>query len=366
MRKSIVVMALALTALFLSWPLLAQQLITDLELVQIEPTKAHFIFTTPVEGTTALYWGVYGTALKYQDFGGGKVKIHNIVLDNLTPNIFYECFAASALVSGQNIWSKKMSFKTTFIGPVIIRLDEVPAEQPLSVPAGQKNLKVLSVQFETHDTLARYFLKEIQFQLEPILMRAYLESVQLTDENNTWSVGGGGFDQLGRYNLTGLTVPLNDTNVKKKLFLVINLAPNAPIGLQFRCQTFGDWLMAVDTSQLSARVEGAAIGNYFVVTAATGVKIFAETFLSLAQNYPNPFNPTTTIEFFLPNAQNVSLKVYDAFGREVAVLIKNEFYPAGGQKLIFDGTALSSGVYFYRLENAQTQAALQKSMILLK
>ena len=69
---------------------------------------------------------------------------------------------------------------------------------------------------------------------------------------------------------------------------------------------------------------------------------------ALEQNYPNPFNPSTTIKFDLPNASNVRLGVYDILGREVSVLVK-ERRNAGVYEVKFDGSNLSSGVYFYRL-----------------
>lgn len=70
---------------------------------------------------------------------------------------------------------------------------------------------------------------------------------------------------------------------------------------------------------------------------------------ALHQNYPNPFNPTTNIEFHIPTDGIVSLKAYDAIGREVATLA-NEQMNAGSYKTSFDGKGLASGVYFYRLK----------------
>jgi hypothetical protein len=69
----------------------------------------------------------------------------------------------------------------------------------------------------------------------------------------------------------------------------------------------------------------------------------------LAQNYPNPFNPTTNISYVLPRAENVSLKIYDVLGREVATLV-NEAKAQGAYTVPFNASNLASGVYFYKLQ----------------
>jgi hypothetical protein len=69
---------------------------------------------------------------------------------------------------------------------------------------------------------------------------------------------------------------------------------------------------------------------------------------SLSQNYPNPFNPSTSIIFELPKSSEVTLRVYDMLGSEVSVLV-NERREAGVYEVKFDGSGLSSGVYFYRI-----------------
>lgn len=82
----------------------------------------------------------------------------------------------------------------------------------------------------------------------------------------------------------------------------------------------------------------------------------------LEQNQPNPFNPQTKISFTLPQAEQVSLKVYDMLGNEVATL-KNEEMPPGAHALMYDARALSSGTYFYRLQAGAIVATKKMSLV---
>jgi endo-1,4-beta-xylanase len=84
---------------------------------------------------------------------------------------------------------------------------------------------------------------------------------------------------------------------------------------------------------------------------------------ALEQNYPNPFNPTTTISFSLQSKSYVSLKIFDALGREVATLISKELN-AGNHSLRWDASSISSGVYFYRLQVGSYSET--KKLILLR
>ncbi len=83
----------------------------------------------------------------------------------------------------------------------------------------------------------------------------------------------------------------------------------------------------------------------------------------LQQNFPNPFNPATAIEFQLPNPGKVTLKVYDPLGREVATLVDSEM-ENGIHKINFNGSALPSGIYFYKLSSEKY--SLVRKMMLLK
>ncbi|GAB4128861.1 MAG: hypothetical protein Fur0015_02660 [Ignavibacteriales bacterium] len=94
--------------------------------------------------------------------------------------------------------------------------------------------------------------------------------------------------------------------------------------------------------------------------------IAVPTKFSLKQNYPNPFNPYTTIEFTIPNegrAIQTELKIFDALGREIALLV-DEQKPAGSYKVVFDGSNLASGFYYYRLKSGDFVQI--KKMVLIK
>ncbi|MDC3136830.1 T9SS type A sorting domain-containing protein [Bacteroidota bacterium] len=88
------------------------------------------------------------------------------------------------------------------------------------------------------------------------------------------------------------------------------------------------------------------------------------TVVQLHQNFPNPFNPSTQISFTLPEAQQVSLVVYDMLGREVAVLARQQMMPAGSTTFNFDASGLSSGMYIYRL--VSNSSVITKKMTLIK
>ena len=85
---------------------------------------------------------------------------------------------------------------------------------------------------------------------------------------------------------------------------------------------------------------------------------------NLFQNYPNPFNPNTKIRFELPNASNVTLKVYNVRGQLVEVLVNNEKVTAGLKEVEFNATNLSSGIYFYTIQVGDFKAT--KKMMLIK
>ena len=98
---------------------------------------------------------------------------------------------------------------------------------------------------------------------------------------------------------------------------------------------------------------------------STGINndMHTATNYALSQNYPNPFNPTTTINYTIPKAEHVTIKVYDILGKLVQTLIDEE-QPQGTYHAQLNGSNLSSGVYFYQIKADNFVEA--KKMIVLK
>jgi hypothetical protein len=113
--------------------------------------------------------------------------------------------------------------------------------------------------------------------------------------------------------------------------------------------------------------DGTIDDSIFVKNQTTNVEdegsLLSPDSYNLAQNYPNPFNPITTIKYSIPESGNVSLKVYDMLGKQVASLV-NEEKSRGVYSVIFDASNLSSGVYFYKLQSGSFTET--KKMLLLK
>lgn len=108
----------------------------------------------------------------------------------------------------------------------------------------------------------------------------------------------------------------------------------------------------------------------YVDTASVAITVSDEieedgipTGFKLEQNYPNPFNPSTTISYQIPINTNVTIKVYDQLGREVATLV-NEMMPAGIHTTQFEARNLSSGVYYYMVKAGDMVQT--KAMTLIK
>ena len=113
----------------------------------------------------------------------------------------------------------------------------------------------------------------------------------------------------------------------------------------------------------SYRLKQIDFDGSFTYSQIAEINISSQKDFVLYQNYPNPFNPVTKIEYSTDVEGLVKLKIYDILGKEVKVLVNSHQQP-GSYEVMFDGTSLSSGIYYYKLES--NNRVLVKKLILMK
>jgi V8-like Glu-specific endopeptidase len=111
------------------------------------------------------------------------------------------------------------------------------------------------------------------------------------------------------------------------------------------------------------RIKQIDYDGTFTYSKIVEVDITAPDNYVLLQNYPNPFNPSTTIKFSIPAEAVVQLNIFNTIGEKVSEVFSGSLN-AGYHEMIFDASALTSGIYFYRLES--NEFVNSKKMMLIK
>ncbi len=182
-------------------------------------------------------------------------------------------------------------------------------------------------------------------------------------------------------NATTFRVKLVDLGAGVEGEIAFNIAQEEWVSLEIPLDNFADPTLVTDPAKLlTVRsslqqfiISGLPIGavtayvdNVYLSKSVTDVKEVSSSIPStytLEQNYPNPFNPTTKINFSLLETNNVSLKVYNLLGEEVATLVDG-FLNAGTFEVAFDATDLPTGTYVYSITAGDFSSV--KKMMLIK
>jgi choice-of-anchor B domain-containing protein len=120
-------------------------------------------------------------------------------------------------------------------------------------------------------------------------------------------------------------------------------------------------------SVFNAAIDDVEFGNDLQLSVKEDHRSIPTDF-ALFQNYPNPFNPTSLISYQIPTQSDVTLKVFDVIGKEIATLYEGT-QSAGVHHVQFTASGISSGVYFYELSTAGSDGMiryLRKKMLLVK
>ena len=177
--------------------------------------------------------------------------------------------------------------------------------------------------------------------------------------------GGMVFGPIQQFN----NIPLSP-NISIVVAGVTQYVPGfAPQGTYDYIAYCGDYPSTViDSTSFQFTVTGSALSeqnNEWILTGwfDDNKDISIPAGFSLGQNYPNPFNATTTIEYQLPVASDVSLEIYNLLGRKVETLVESRIN-AGNHIVSWDASKFSSGIYFYKLTAGHN--VITRKMNLLK
>lgn len=195
----------------------------------------------------------------------------------------------------------------------------------------------------------------------PVELSSFSSSVTGSDVTLTWSTAT-------ETNNKGFVIeklrvnPSGDEELKEGEWKNIGFAAGSGTSTEKRSYTFTDKNVAAGTYKYRL-VQTDFDGSSKIYELAGEVDITTVSGFELAQNYPNPFNPSTAISYSLPAAANVTIKVYNLGGEEVALLF-NGVQQAGKHSVRFDASGLPSGIYLYELSTGAMKSV--KKMILNK
>jgi hypothetical protein len=193
----------------------------------------------------------------------------------------------------------------------------------------------------------------------PIAPGSYIiqRSTSACDAFGTLLIPGGTFQALR----------MKQTSISQTIYGGTQFSSDTSVQFSFITKegSFAD-ITPKDKNPTGATIPITGLTYYSVIATPTGTADQGQSLPTepfLAQNYPNPFNPATSFEFHVASSEFVTLKIFDALGREVATLV-NDVRPAGVYTVRWDGSLLPSGVYFCRLQaGAFTET---KKMVLMK
>jgi hypothetical protein len=233
-----------------------------------------------------------------------------------------------------------------------------------------------SIEFEMKfiDYARQY--RSYRFQWETNLFAVNLDSIDF----GVVSIGDSSIVVLKLFNPNDSSITVNECVINNSAFSVLNELPfsipsqdSVTLLLEFKPDEERQYQeklnirIVTDSLLIGKQVHLQGETPFVFVDDATNLPMK----FALLQNYPNPFNPITTISWQLAKGSDVTLKVYDILGNEVATLV-NEFKPSGNYEIEFNAISLPSGVYFYQLKTINIESGFgqdfisTKKMILLR
>ncbi|MFO7446979.1 MAG: YCF48-related protein [Ignavibacteriaceae bacterium] len=192
----------------------------------------------------------------------------------------------------------------------------------------------------------------------PVELTSFNASITGNDVTLNWSTAS-------EINNHGFEIERNygslQTTASNTGWVVVGFSEGAGNTTEMQSYSFTDKSLA--SGKYLYRLKQVDFDGTFEYSNTVEVELNHPERFELSQNYPNPFNPSTKISYHLPSGSDVTLKVYDVIGNEVATLVQG-FKDAGSHSIEFSADNLGSGIYFYKLTGIDFVQT--KKMILIR
>ena len=305
------------------------------------------VYTTEPHLKKIFERGSYNLKLSYKTKSGIESKLTDNIAINVDP--IWPLLITNCKITGRTVhldFKKDRSdiqidkilvynFNQQTLNFEVIRI--VNTKDPaidISLEPGMYSLKFSYVNQEGNESLLTSVALSTYIEAEPIAFAFTIKNYNVNDNilNVEFEVASSAasIEKIFIYNY-------NDINKKYELYDSVNTntphlqitMPTGNYSLKFSCKDKNGL-----ESELSQEIKffAGVINDY-----------------ALFQNYPNPFNPNTKISYSLSQQSVVSIVVYDVLGRIISTLV-NEEKPKGNYSIDFDGSGLSSGIYYYQMK----------------
>ena len=200
------------------------------------------------------------------------------------------------------------------------------------------------------------FIREYDLDIVPVELTSFTANIVGTSVNLNWTTA----TELNNSGFEILRSTQNDND-----WQMIAFVPGFGTTTESKSYSYTD--QSVNSGTYYYRLKQIDFDGSFSYSSVVEVDVSLPNVFALEQNYPNPFNPSTSIQFSLPVDAQVTIGVYNLVGEKVAEIASGNF-TAGSQKVTFNASALTSGIYFYRLDatanNGQTFSDVRKMSLL--
>lgn len=363
-------------------------LLVEMVFDSIKAVKSHVKFGISPFGIwkNGVPEGIIAYIDAYDDiYCDGLAWLNRRIVDYLTPQIYWQFGYDQDYGKLMPWWASQTDDRHIYPGHAAYKINGwgLPREMPNQVRANRETDRVFgSVYFSARQIVNnplgfRDSLRQDLYKypaLKPVM--TWLDSIPpetpqnliATDANDgitlEWDAPVQAIDGDSAHNYVIYRIPAQDTINIDQAENIIIILPKGTISFNDNSVSAEQGYSYLVTSLDRLHNESNKSNRvYMTYTAISEPMAQIPAKFRLEQNFPNPFNPVTNIEFSIDISGHTKLEIFNVLGQTVSVLL-NDDLQEGVYQISFDGSDLSSGIYFYRLTNQNR--LIMKKMVLVK